>query len=76
MGKHRKEPEQPEGKRIKQVCYVCKQTITGVPVYIGKELYRHQRCEPGMQRWLDAQAARPKKERSTMLSYYLTTKEE
>ncbi len=59
---------------MKQVCYVCKQTIIGVPVYIGKDLYRHQRCSPGDARWMKVQEEKPRKERSEMYPYFKTAK--
>jgi len=73
MGKKTVEPQKPEGVRIKQVCYVCHQTISGVPEYVGKDTWRHHRCAPGGQRWINAQMEMKKKERSELLPYFLST---
>lgn len=36
-------------------CYVCGRTIKSTPVYIGKGIYRHERCYPGSARWLNSE---------------------
>lgn len=33
-------------------CYVCKGAIKQYPVYIGQDLYRHEKCCPGSARWM------------------------
>jgi hypothetical protein len=53
----KRKPEQPTERRTLHPCYVCNRTITGDPVYIGQELYRHKRCEPGSARWMQSARA-------------------
>ena len=63
---------------IKETCYVCKQTITGEPFYIGEsggpvagtKLYRHKTCKPGGKRWLEAQRKHNKQQRSELYDYF------
>jgi hypothetical protein len=56
---------------------VCTGPIRGIPVDVGHGLkqvsvaFRHRRCEPGGARWMEIQAAKPKKERSELYEYYL-----
>lgn len=61
---------------MRQICYVCDKPIDGEPVPVGNETYRHQRCEPGSKRWLAAQEAKPKKERSALYKYFKRGKDE
>lgn len=45
-----------------------------LPVYVGKETYRHESCAPGTARWMKAQEAKPKKHRSEIYYYFLLDK--
>ncbi len=53
----RRKLDEPKERRTLQVCYVCSHKITGEPVYIGQDKYRHRRCEPGSVRWMNSQRA-------------------
>ena len=65
MRRHPSLPK-PERRDHLEVCYVCAHKITGNPVYIGKALYRHQRCEPGSARWQQSERGKA----SDMAQYF------
>jgi hypothetical protein len=41
------------------------------PVYVGRGLYRHHRCEPGGVRWMEVQKAKRASHRSALYWYFL-----
>jgi hypothetical protein len=47
-----------------------------LPVYVGKDMYRHESCAPGSSRWMRVQEAKPKKHRSEIYRYFLLDKSE
>lgn len=55
---------------MRPICYVCAHEITGDPVYIGQEKYRHIRCAPGSTRWLEIQASKKPSQRSEMYEFF------
>lgn len=44
------------------------------PVYIGKDIYRHRRCEPGGARWMEIQLSLPRRKRSEFYDLFLLGK--
>jgi hypothetical protein len=44
------------------------------PVYIGKDTYRHRRCEPGGARWMEIQGSLPRRKRSEFYEMFLLGK--
>jgi hypothetical protein len=55
-----------------QICYVCKKKISAFPVYIGKDTYRHIRCQPGGLRWLRSERG----EKSEVAEFFGEKKED
>lgn len=50
--------QEKQKRRELQTCYVCEHKITGQPQYIGQDMYRHKRCEPGSARWFNSARAK------------------
>ena len=53
----RRKREEIKERRTLETCYVCNHVIRQNPVYIGGELHRHIRCEPGSARWMKSDRA-------------------
>jgi hypothetical protein len=54
----RRKPEETKERRTLETCFVCGNKITGHPVDIGQDKYRHHRCEPGGARWMQSERAK------------------
>ena len=59
-----------------EVCYVCNRKIHGTPKYIGQDKYRHIRCDPGSQRWLDSEVGKKSELREFFLLGVLEEKKD
>lgn len=55
--KSKKHIEEQSSRRTLRLCYVCGRKVTGTPIYIGQDKWRHHRCEPGSARWLASKQA-------------------
>jgi hypothetical protein len=62
----RKKKEEKKERRTLETCYVCGGKITGTPVYVCQEKFRHHRCQPGGARWMESQRAKE----SDMTQYF------
>lgn len=47
-----------ENQQKEKICYVCGHGIRNSPIYIGQGRYRHERCFPGSQRWLQSEVGK------------------
>jgi hypothetical protein len=58
MRKSAKKKDEERERRTLETCIICGGKITGQPVYLTQEKYRHVRCQPGSARWMNSERAK------------------